>query len=63
MTHHEWEEVQEATRTVRSRWSGTPTVGLVLGTGLGALAQEIAAAASIPYPEIPYFPRSTVEGR
>jgi len=61
MTHHEWEEVQEATRTVRSRWSGTPTVGLVLGTGLGALAREIAAAASIPYPEIPYFPRSTVE--
>ncbi|MGZ3395750.1 MAG: purine-nucleoside phosphorylase [Isosphaeraceae bacterium] len=61
MTHHEWEQVQEATRTVRSRWSGTPTVGLVLGTGLGALAREIDASASIPYPEIPYFPRSTVE--
>ena len=61
MTHHEWEQVQEATRTVRSRWSGTPTVGLVLGTGLGALAREIDAAAAIPYPEIPYFPRSTVE--
>ena len=62
MTHHEWEQVQEASRTVRSRWSGTPTVGLVLGTGLGALAREIeSATASIPYPEIPYFPRSTVE--
>jgi purine-nucleoside phosphorylase len=61
MTHHEWEQVQEATRMVRSHWSGTPTVGLVLGTGLGALAREIAAAALIPYPEIPYFPRSTVE--
>jgi purine-nucleoside phosphorylase len=61
MTHHEWEQVQEATRTVRSHWSGTPTVGLVLGTGLGALAREIDAAALIPYPEIPYFPRSTVE--
>ena len=46
---------------MRSRWSGTPTVGLVLGTGLGALAREIDASASIPYPEIPYFPRSTVE--
>jgi purine-nucleoside phosphorylase len=61
MTHHEWEQVQEATRTIRSHWSGTPSVGLVLGTGLGALASGIEAAASIPYPEIPYFPRSTVE--
>jgi len=34
---------------------------LVLGTGLGALAREIDAEASIPYPEIPFFPRSTVE--
>ena len=46
---------------VGSRWSGKPTVGLVLGTGLGALAREIEAEATIPYPEIPYFPRSTVE--
>ncbi len=61
MTHHEWDQVQEATRTVRSQWAGKPEVGLVLGTGLGALAREIDAAATIPYPEIPYFPRSTVE--
>ncbi|QEH32422.1 Purine nucleoside phosphorylase 1 [Aquisphaera giovannonii] len=61
MTHHEWEHVQEATRAVRSRWGGRPTVGLVLGTGLGALAGEIAEPVAIPYPEIPYFPRSTVE--
>jgi purine-nucleoside phosphorylase len=61
MTHHEWEQVQEATRIVRSRWSGAPSVGLVLGTGLGALAREIDAGVAIPYPEIPYFPRSTVE--
>jgi purine-nucleoside phosphorylase len=61
MTHHEWEQVQEAVRTVRSHWQGTPSVGLVLGTGLGALAREIETEAAIPYPEIPYFPRSTVE--
>jgi purine-nucleoside phosphorylase len=36
-------------------------VGIVLGTGLGALAQEIEAEAIVPYPEIPHFPRSTVE--
>lgn len=62
MTHHDWDQVQEATRAVRTRWSGTPLVGLVLGSGLGALASEIAAEAAIPYPEIPHFPRSTVEG-
>lgn len=61
MTHHEWEHVQEATRAVRTRWSGTPLVGVVLGTGLGALAGEIDAEATIPYPEIPHFPHSTVE--
>jgi purine-nucleoside phosphorylase len=61
MTHHEWEHVQEATRTLRSRWSGSPTVGLVLGTGLGALAREIEDSTAIAYPEMPYFPRSTVE--
>ena len=61
MTHHEWEHVQQASRMVRSLWSGKPRVGLVLGTGLGALAREIEAEATIPYPEIPFFPKSTVE--
>jgi purine-nucleoside phosphorylase len=61
MTSHEWQHVQEASRMVRSHWSGSPTVGIVLGTGLGALAREIDAEASIPYPEIPHFPHSTVE--
>ena len=61
MTHHEWEQVQEATRTVRSHWNGTPRVGLVLGTGLGALAREIETPSHDPLPEIPFFPQSTVE--
>ena len=61
MTRHEWEHVQEAAGLIRSRWSGAPRVGVILGTGLGALAQEIEAEATIPYPEIPFFPRSTVE--
>ena len=60
MTHHEWNHVQEATRAVRARWQGTPRVGIVLGTGLGALAREIEAEATIPYLEIPHFPHSTV---
>jgi purine-nucleoside phosphorylase len=62
MTHHRWEDVQESTRAVRAHWGGAPTVGLILGTGLGALAKEIAAEATIPYPEVPFFPQSTVLG-
>jgi purine-nucleoside phosphorylase len=61
MTHHEWEHVQQASRMVRSQWTGKPRVGLVLGTGLGALAREIEAEATIAYPEVPFFPKSTVE--
>jgi purine-nucleoside phosphorylase len=62
MHHHRWEHVDEAALAVRERWPvGSPTVGIVLGTGLGALAQEIDAQAVIPYPEIPHFPHSTVQ--
>jgi purine-nucleoside phosphorylase len=61
MRHHEWDHVQQATAAVRARWSGSAQVGVILGTGLGALAEEIAAEATIPYDEIPHFPRSTVE--
>jgi purine-nucleoside phosphorylase len=61
MQHHDWAHVEEATASIRARWAGTPRVGIVLGTGLGKLAEEIEAAAVIPYPEIPHFPRSTVQ--
>src|SRR5882757_3824533 len=62
MTHQRLEDVQKATEAVRARWQGKPKVGLILGTGLGALAKEIVAEATIPYPEIPFFPQSTVLG-
>ncbi|WP_435019676.1 purine-nucleoside phosphorylase [Tundrisphaera sp. TA3] len=60
MQCHTWDDVEEAAKVVRSRWNGTPKIGMVLGTGLGALAEEIEAEATIPYPDIPHFPRSTV---
>ena len=61
MLHHDFDQVQEATRAVRSRWEKTASVGLILGTGLGALAHEIQADVAISYEEIPHFPASTVE--
>jgi len=60
MNHHRWEHVDESARAVRARWSGSPSVGIVLGTGLGALAREVVIESAIPYPEIPHFPHSTV---
>jgi purine-nucleoside phosphorylase len=59
--HHRWDHVQEAARAVRSRYKGVPRVGIILGTGLGGLAEEIEAEATIPYPDLPHFPHSTVE--
>lgn len=41
---------------------GTPVSGIVLGSGLGALADRLAGAAAIPYADIPGFPRATIAG-
>ena len=42
--------------------AATPRIGLVLGSGLGAFAEELAEATRIPYEKIPHFPRSTAIG-
>src|SRR5580700_9002119 len=39
-----------------------PTLGIILGSGLGGFASQVENAVVIPYSEIPNFPRSTVEG-
>lgn len=51
-----------ATDYVFSRTRLRPKLALVLGSGLGAFAEEFAGATKIPYAEIPYFPRSTAIG-
>ncbi len=55
-------QYQEATEAVRSKISRLPTVGLVLGSGLGSLAEAIEQPTVIPVEMIPHWPRSTVEG-
>jgi purine-nucleoside phosphorylase len=56
-----FDQVQAAAEVVRRSSSMTPEVGLILGTGLGGLAREIAIEATVPYADIPGFPLSTVE--
>jgi len=56
-----FDQIQEAMKLLQSRWNGKPRVGIILGTGLGGLAEEIQNALRIPYDEIPHFPISTVE--
>ncbi len=55
------DRIAEAVAAVRREASLAPDVGLILGTGLGGLAGEIALEAQIAYERIPGFPLSTVE--
>ncbi|MGI6402419.1 MAG: purine-nucleoside phosphorylase [Thermoguttaceae bacterium] len=57
----EYDMIQEAVAAIRTRWTKRADVGIVLGTGLGALADRIDADLAIPYEELPHFARSTVE--
>jgi purine-nucleoside phosphorylase len=51
-----------AAKFIQSRTKLRPKIALVLGSGLGAFADELASPTRIPYPKIPGFPRSTVAG-
>ncbi|HEY3061579.1 MAG TPA: purine-nucleoside phosphorylase [Chloroflexota bacterium] len=56
------ERVLEAAQIIRTRTTHEPRVALILGSGLGDLADEIQSADVVPYADIPYFPVSTVVG-
>ena len=53
--------LHEAVEWIRERSEVEPRVGVILGTGLGRLAEEIDTEASLSYEGIPHFPVSTVE--
>ncbi|UOE96127.1 purine-nucleoside phosphorylase [Alkalihalobacillus sp. LMS39] len=55
-------KINESAGFIKNKITGTPKIGLILGSGLGELADEIENAVKIPYEEIPNFPVSTVEG-
>jgi purine-nucleoside phosphorylase len=54
-----YDKVEEAASAINQRWGQVPRVGLILGTGLGSLAEQIEEEASLEYGEIPHFPVST----
>ena len=57
-----YELAAEAADFIKSRYAKSPKTAIVLGSGLGAFADELENAVRIPYPEIPHFATSTVEG-
>ncbi|MCA1009535.1 purine-nucleoside phosphorylase [Halobacillus halophilus] len=54
--------VEEASEYITKQLNVQPTVGLILGSGLGVLADEIQNPTTILYKDIPHFPESTVSG-
>jgi purine-nucleoside phosphorylase len=58
-----FDQVTEAAAFLRSKLGSlAPHIGIVLGSGLGAVADAVANPVIVPYAEIPHFPQSTVEG-
>ncbi len=58
-----FDQVSEAAAFLRARLGLlAPKVGIVLGSGLGAVAEAVAEPIFVPYAEIPHFPQSTVAG-
>lgn len=55
-------EIEEASNVIKEKITDSPQIGLILGSGLGVLAEEIKNPVVIPYERIPHFPKSTVSG-
>jgi purine-nucleoside phosphorylase len=57
-----YDQVTEAVASIQSHTKLKPAIGLILGSGLGGMADEIDEAIAIPYAEIPHFAHSSVVG-
>ena len=57
-----YEKAVEAAEFIRSKYPKPIAAAVVLGSGLGAFADDIENAVQIPYEEVPHFSRSTVQG-
>ncbi|MEN4011164.1 MAG: purine-nucleoside phosphorylase [Chloroflexota bacterium] len=55
-------EIDEAWQAIASKITVQPKIGIILGSGLGALAEQVEDAAAIPFRDIPHWPASTIHG-
>jgi purine-nucleoside phosphorylase len=62
MADTQFDRAQAAADFILARTALRPRIGIVLGSGLGAFAGELADATAVPFAEIPHFPQSTVPG-
>ena len=54
-------QIEEAAAAIRGKWDAKPQVGIILGTGLGSLVENIEVEAAFDYEDIPHFPHSTTQ--
>lgn len=59
--HSKKQQLEESAAFLKSKGIQTPDFGIILGTGLGDLVQEMEVEIEIPYADIPHFPSSTME--
>lgn len=57
-----YDRIQHTGNALRPRLAATPSVGIILGSGLGGLADAVTDGLAIPYGDVPNFPQSTVHG-
>ena len=62
MTNDEFKKIDEAAAFILQRWDKTPRAGIILGSGLGDLTEEISEDVTIDYFDIPHFPQPTAAG-
>ena len=55
----QFDKITAASAAINRRWNHSPTVGIILGSGLGGVTASIADPVAIPYAEIPHFAAST----
>ena len=56
------EKIQQTANFLSSKLKGKSEIGLITGTGLGSLTEQISVDLRLPYEDIPGFPQSTIEG-
>ncbi|KGP72172.1 purine-nucleoside phosphorylase [Pontibacillus yanchengensis] len=55
-------QIKDAAQFIQKQSTNQPSIGMILGSGLGVLADEIENPVTIKYGDIPHFPESTVAG-